>query len=76
MRVSSAEAQVYALPTGIAEGMVTKHLMSELGYRVTLVNHVDRQAAKEKASTCGFGKDEAHLAQVHVGARLRGERAH
>ena len=42
----SAEAELYALTTGIAEGMVTKHLLQELGHEVTLVNHVDSQSAK------------------------------
>ena len=42
--LSSAEAEVHALTTGIAQGMVTKHLMKELGYDVTLVNHVDSQS--------------------------------
>ena len=34
--LSSAEAELYALTTGIAEGMVTKHLLEELGHDVTL----------------------------------------
>ena len=29
--LSSAEAELYALTTGVAEGMVTKHLLQELG---------------------------------------------
>ena len=32
--LSSAEAELYALTTGVAEGMVTKHLMQELGHEV------------------------------------------
>ena len=40
----SFEAELFAQTTGIAEGMVTKHLVSELGYSVALVNHVDSQA--------------------------------
>ena len=39
--LSSAEAELYALTTGVAEGMVTKHLLQELGHEVILMNHVD-----------------------------------
>ena len=39
--LSSAEAELCALTTGIAEGMVTKHLLHELGHEVILMNHVD-----------------------------------
>ena len=39
--LSSAEAELYALTTGIAEGMVTKQLLQELGHEVILMNHVD-----------------------------------
>ena len=39
--LSSAEAELYALTTGIAEGLVTKHLLQELGHEVILMNHVD-----------------------------------
>ena len=44
--LSSAEAELYALTTGVAEGMVTKHLLQELGHEVILMNHVDSQASK------------------------------
>ena len=54
--LSSAEAELYALTTGISEGMVTKHLLKELGYEVTLVNHVDSQSAKAWASKRGLGR--------------------
>ena len=37
--LSSVEAELYALTSGIAEAMVTKH-------EVTLTNHVDSQCAK------------------------------
>ena len=33
--LSSAEAELYALTTGISEGVVTKHLLRKLGYDVT-----------------------------------------
>ena len=44
--LSSAEAELYALTSGISEGMVTKHLLEELGYEVTLVKNVESQSAK------------------------------
>ena len=44
--LSSAEAELYALTTGVAERMVTKHLLQELGHEVLLMNHVDSQSAK------------------------------
>ena len=54
--LSSAEAELYALTTGMAEGMVTKHLLKELGYEVTLGNHVDSHSAKAWASKRGLGR--------------------
>ena len=36
--------------------MVTKHLLKELGYEVTLVNHVDSQSANAWASKRGLGR--------------------
>ena len=54
--MSSAEAELYALTTGVAEGMVTKHLLQELGHEVILMNHVDSQSAKALASKKGLGR--------------------
>ena len=54
--LSSAEAELYALTTGIAEGIVTKHLLQELGHEVTLTNHVESQSAKAWASRRGLGR--------------------
>ena len=54
--LSSAEAELYALTTGISERMVTKHLLKELGYEVTLVNHVDSQSTKAWASKRLLGR--------------------
>ena len=54
--LSSAEAELYALTTGVAEGMVTKHLLQELGHEVILMNHVDSQSAKAWASKRGLGR--------------------
>ena len=36
--LSSAEAELYALTTGVAEGMVTKHLLQEVRHEVILMN--------------------------------------
>ena len=54
--LSSAEAELYALTIGIAEAMVTNHLLQELGHEVTLMNHVDSQSAKAWASKRGQGR--------------------
>ena len=54
--LSSAEEELYALTTGVAEGMGTKHLLQELGHEVILMNHVDSQSAKAWASKRGFGR--------------------
>ena len=54
--LSSAEAELYALTTGVAEGMVTKHLLQELGHEVILMNHVDSQSAKAEASKRRLGR--------------------
>ena len=54
--MSSAEAELYALTTGVAEGMVTKHLLQELGHEVILMNHVDSQSAKAWASKRRLGR--------------------
>ena len=56
MSLSSAEAELYALTTGIAEGMVPKHLLNELGHEVTLVNHVDNQICEGMASKRELGR--------------------
>ena len=54
--MSSAEAELYALTTGVAEGMVTKHPLQELDHEVILMNHVDSQSAKAWASKRGLGR--------------------
>ena len=54
--LSSAEAELYALTTGVAEDMVTTHLLQELGHEVILMNHVDSQSAKAWASKRGLGR--------------------
>ena len=54
--LSFAEAEVHTLTTRISEGMMTKDLLKELGYDVTLVNHVDSQSAKAWASKRGLGR--------------------
>ena len=65
--LSSAEAELYALTTGVAEGMVTKHLLQELGHEVILMNHVDSQSAKAWASKRGLGRmKHVMLKYMHV----------
>ena len=54
--LSSAEAELYALTTRISEGMVTKHLLQELGHKAILMNDVDTQSAKAWASRRGLGR--------------------
>ena len=49
---------MYALTTAFAEGMVTKHLLQELGHEVILMNRVDSQSAKAWASKRGLGRME------------------
>ena len=75
--LSSAEPELYASTTGIAEGMVTKHLLQELGHEVILMNHVDSQSAKAWASKMGIqertGKNDTRDAEIHVRARRSGE---
>ena len=54
--LSPAEAELNALTTSITQGMVTKHLLKELGHEVTLLNHVDSQSVKAWASKRGLGR--------------------
>ena len=54
--LSSAEAELYALSIGVAEGMVTKHLLQEWCHELILMNHVDSQSAKAWASKRGLGR--------------------
>ena len=63
--LSSAEAELYALTTGVAEGTVTKHLLQELGHEVILINHVDNQSAKAWASKRGLGRMK-HVMLKHM----------
>ena len=64
--LSSAEAELYALTTGVAEGMVTKHLLQELGHEVILMNHVDSQSAKAWASKRGLGRMKHVMKYMYV----------
>ena len=59
--LSSAEPELYASTTGIAERKVTKHLLQELGHEVILMNHVDSQCLQKHghprwASKRGLGR--------------------
>ena len=62
--LSSAEAELYALTTGVAKGMVTKHLLQELGHEV-VCKSMGIQERTWKNETCD--------ADVHVCARRSGE---
>ena len=73
VRLSSADAELYALTTGISEGIVTKHLLKELGYEVTLRNHVP--ISEGMGIQTRFGADETCDAEVHDRASRRGEEA-
>ena len=64
MSLSSAEAELYALTTGSAEGMVTKHLQQELGHEVILMNRVDSQSANAWASKGGLERMEHILLKI------------
>ena len=65
--LSSAEAELHALTTGVAEGMVTKHLLQQLGHDLILMNHVDSQSAKAWASKRGPGRmKHVMLKYMHV----------
>ena len=46
--------------------MVTKHLLKELGYDVTLVNHVKSQSAKALASKRGLGRMKHVMLKCYV----------
>ena len=54
--LSSAEGELYALTTGVVEGMVTKHLVQELGHEVIIMNHIDDKSSKAWASKRGLGR--------------------
>ena len=66
MSLSSAEEELHALTTGIAEGMVTKHFLQELGHEVTLMNHVDSQSAKAWASRRGLERMKHVMLNEHM----------
>ena len=71
--LSSAEAELYALTTGVAEGMVTKHLLQELGHEVILMNHCRQSICKSMGIQERTWKNETCDAEVHVCARCCGE---
>ena len=54
--LNSAEAELYELATGIAEGRATKHQLKQLEHEVTLVNHVGIYSSKARASKRGLGR--------------------
>ena len=67
--MSSAEAELYGLTTGVTEGMVTKHLLQAFGHEVILMNHVHSQSAKSMGIQERTWKNETCDAEVHVCAR-------
>ena len=71
--LSSAEAELGALTTGIVERHGDQHFLKELVREVTLVNHVNSQSAKALASMRGLGRMKHANAGIHVRARCRGE---
>ena len=71
LSLSSAEAELNALTSGTADGMVTKHFLKEVGYEMNLENHVDSQPAKARAPERGLRR----MKHAHVCARCRGEEA-
>ena len=73
--LSSAGSELYALTNGLAKGMVTKHLLEDLGHGVTLMNHVDSQSAKALASRRGLGRTKHGHVEIHARARCSGKEA-
>ena len=72
--MSFAEAELYALTTGVAEGMVTKHFLQEVGHEVILMNHVDSQSiCKSMGMQERTWKNDTCDVEVHVCARCCGE---
>ena len=59
---------VFFVPLPV-EGMLTKHLLQELGHEVILMNHVDSQFAKAWASMRGL-MNETRDAEIHVRATV------
>ena len=62
--LSSAEPELYALTTGISEGMVTKHLLIELGYEVTLANMFVQDVVEKKQTTLAFENPNSNEADL------------
>ena len=49
-------SRIFRSDNWISERMVAKHFLKEVGYEVTLVNHVDSQSAKAWACGRGLGR--------------------
>ena len=72
---SSADAELCPLTNGTAEWMVTRHLLDELGYEVTIVSHVDGQCSMAWASKRGLVRKHHVKLQNMFVQRCRGEEA-
>ena len=71
VRLSSAEVELYALTTGISEGMVTKHLLKELGIRSDTREPCRQPICEGMGIQTRFGTDETCNTEGHVRARRR-----
>ena len=74
MSLSSAEAEFYALTTGIVEGMVTTHLLQELRHEVILIESCRQSVCKSMGIQARTGKNEKRDVETHVCARRSGEK--
>ena len=54
--LSSAEAEYYAIVTGVAEALAVQALAEEMGWKMSVRVHTDSSAAKAVASRRGLGK--------------------
>ena len=54
--LSSAEAEYYAIVTGVAEALAVQALAEEMGWKMSVCVHTDSSAAKAVASRRGLGK--------------------
>ena len=54
--LSSAEAEYYAIVTGVAEALAVQALAEEVGWKMSVRVHTDSSAAKAVSSRRGLGK--------------------
>ena len=53
--LSSAEAEYYAIVTGVAEALAVQAMAEEMGWKMSVRVHTDSSAAKAVASRRGLG---------------------